>query len=76
MLLAKTSMENTLRFLFQRRFRRGQTLVEYALILAFIAVVAIGVLTALGGTTRNVYAGVSVQLTTAQAGGVTGGTSH
>jgi Flp pilus assembly pilin Flp len=59
-----------------RTGRRGQTLVEYALILAFVAVVAIGVLMALGGTTRSAFAGVSVQLATAQAGGASGGTGH
>jgi len=48
---------------------RGQTLVEYALILAFIAVVAIAVLASLGGTVKKTFAGVNTQLSTAQNGG-------
>ena len=56
--------------------QRGQTLVEYALILAFVAVVAIGVLMTLGATTKNTVANVSVQLGKAQAGGASGGTAH
>jgi len=50
--------------------------VEYALILAFVAVVAIGVLMTLGATTKNTVANVSVQLGKAQAGGASGGTAH
>ena len=56
-----------------RSTRRGQTLVEYALILAFIAVVAIGVLIALGGSVKTTFANVNIQLTTAQAGGASTG---
>ena len=52
--------------------RRGQTLVEYALILAFIAVVAIGVLMTMGNTVKTTFAYTNVQLATAQQGG-TGG---
>jgi len=54
----------------RRTSRRGQTLVEYALILAFIAVVAIGVLMAMGGTIKKTFAGVNTQLATAKNGGV------
>jgi Flp pilus assembly pilin Flp len=60
----------------QRAERRGQTLVEYALILAFIAIVAIAVLMSLGAQTKSNLAGVSVQLSKAQAGGNSGGTAH
>ena len=37
----------------------GQTLAEYALILALIAVVVVGVVFTLGGTIRNLFASVS-----------------
>jgi Flp pilus assembly pilin Flp len=50
--------------------RRGQTLVEYSLILAFIAVVAISVLRTLGSTVKTTFANTNVQLSTAQLGGV------
>ena len=43
--------------------KKGQTLVEYALILAFISVVAISVLIALGGQVRSVYSTITSQLT-------------
>ncbi len=46
--------------------RNGQTLVEYALILAFISVVAISVLISLGSQVKNVFSSVSSQLKTAQ----------
>ncbi len=42
--------------------RKGQTLVEYALILAFISVVAISVLIALGNEIKTVFTGISNQL--------------
>jgi len=49
-------------------------LVEYALILAFIAVVAIGVLMAMGGSVTGVFNTVNTQLDNATKGGVqTGG---
>ncbi len=47
--------------------RKGQTLVEYALILAFIAVVAIGVLYALGGQVTQIFSTVTSQLANANA---------
>lgn len=37
------------------RRREGQTLVEYSLILTFVALVVIGVITALGGTISSVF---------------------
>jgi Flp pilus assembly pilin Flp len=48
----------------------GQTLAEYALILAFISVVAISTLLAMGGQVSNVYSTVTVQLHDAGNGGV------
>ena len=45
--------------------KKGQTLVEYALILAFISVVAISVLIALGGQVKQVYSTITSQLQTA-----------
>jgi Flp pilus assembly pilin Flp len=47
--------------------KRGQTLVEYALILAFIAVVAISVLINLGETVRGVFSTINSQLKLAQS---------
>ena len=54
-----------------RRLRknRGQTLVEYALILAFISVVAISVLVAMGVQVKAVFTTVSSQLAIAGNGG-------
>jgi Flp pilus assembly pilin Flp len=46
----------------RRKCRKGQTLVEYALILAFISVVAISVLIALGGKVSAVYSTISSQI--------------
>ena len=45
--------------------KKGQTLVEYALILAFISVVAISVLVALGGQVNRIFSTVTSQLSTA-----------
>ena len=42
--------------------KKGQTLVEYALILAFISVVAISVLIALGGQVKAVFSTITSQL--------------
>jgi Flp pilus assembly pilin Flp len=52
---------------------RGQTLVEYALILAFISVVAIGVLITMGGQTSNTYSIINQQMSNATVAG--GGSS-
>ncbi len=49
------------------RRRRGQTLVEYALILAFISVVAISVLISLGNAIKGTYTKISSVLASAQA---------
>ena len=53
--------------LMRRRSRKGQTLVEYALILAFIAVVAISVLINLGTTIRGTFSKINSQLEVAQS---------
>jgi len=42
--------------------KKGQTLVEYALILAFISVVAISVLIALGNQVTKVFSTITSQL--------------
>ncbi len=42
--------------------RRGQTLVEYALILAIISVVAISVLITLGGQVKTIYSNINTSL--------------
>ena len=47
--------------------KKGQTLVEYALILAFISVVAISVLIALGGQVNRIFSSITSQLVTAGA---------
>ena len=47
--------------------KKGQTLVEYALILAFISVVAISVLIALGGQVKNVFSTINSQLASANS---------
>ncbi len=48
--------------------KTGQTLVEYALILAFISVVAIVVLQALGSKVQQVFSTIGNQLNVAQSG--------
>jgi len=45
--------------------RRGQTLVEYALILAFVSVVAISVLLRLGEEIKTVFTTITSQLSIA-----------
>ena len=49
--------------------KKGQTLVEYALILAFISVVAISVMIALGGLVKAVYTTITSQLSYAAGSG-------
>ena len=54
--------------LFQKRKRRrGQTMVEYALILAFISLVAISVLSALGKQVKAVFTVITSQMAAAQS---------
>jgi Flp pilus assembly pilin Flp len=47
--------------------RKGQTLVEYALILAIISVVAIGVMISLGQQVKGVYSTITSVVASAQA---------
>ncbi len=47
--------------------KKGQTLVEYALILAFISVVAISVLIALGNQVKSVFTTITSQLAVASS---------
>jgi Flp pilus assembly pilin Flp len=49
------------------RRRKGQTLVEYALILAFISVVAIAVLIALGSQIKGVFTTITSQIAIASS---------
>jgi Flp pilus assembly pilin Flp len=49
--------------------KRGQTLVEYALILAIISVVAISSLMAMGGQVKSVFTTVNRQMAVANNGG-------
>ena len=51
----------------RRPHRRGQTLVEYALILAIISVVAIGVMINLGQQVKGVYSTITSVVASAQA---------
>jgi Flp pilus assembly pilin Flp len=51
----------------KRKSKKGQTLVEYALILAFISVVAISVLINIGNTIRSVFSTINSQLKMAQS---------
>lgn len=53
----------------RKRQKRGQTLVEYALILAFISVVAISVLIRLGNEVKLIFTTITSQL-------VVAGSSH
>ena len=53
------SAKKTLR---RMKSKKGQTLVEYALILAFISVVAISVLIALGNQVKGVFSTINSQL--------------
>jgi Flp pilus assembly pilin Flp len=47
--------------------RQGQTLVEYALILAFISVVAISVLIRLGDELKSIFTTITSQLAVASS---------
>jgi Flp pilus assembly pilin Flp len=50
-----------------RRSRLGQTLVEYALILAIISLVAVGVMINLGQKVGSVYSAITSDVASAQA---------
>jgi Flp pilus assembly pilin Flp len=51
----------------RRIYSRGQTLVEYALILAIISVVAIGVMISMGQQIKGVYSTITSVVASAQA---------
>jgi len=51
----------------QKRHKKGQTLVEYALILAFISVVAISVLIRLGNEVKLIFTTITSQLAVASS---------
>jgi Flp pilus assembly pilin Flp len=50
-----------------RKSKKGQTLVEYALILAFVSVVAISVLIRLGAEIKSVFTTITSQLAISQS---------
>ena len=52
--------------------KRGQTLVEYALIIAFISVVAIAALLSMGTQVQAAYTTVDRQMSAAENGGASG----
>ena len=54
---------------YRKQSKKGQTLVEYALILAFISVVAISVLINLGKEINRIFSSITSQISTV-------GTSH
>ena len=51
----------------KRRTRRGQTLVEYGLILVVVSIIAIGVLIMLGNQTKRLYSSINSQIERAAA---------
>jgi Flp pilus assembly pilin Flp len=57
-------MKNSIR---RKKANSGQTLVEYALILAFISVVAIAVLISLGGQIKGTFTKITSTLSSAQS---------
>ena len=48
-----------------RTDERGVTMIEYALIAGLISVVAIALLTAMGGSVKNIFTSINNALTTA-----------
>jgi Flp pilus assembly pilin Flp len=50
---------------FRKKSKKGQTLVEYALILAFIAVVVISVLASLGHQINGTFSRITSDISTA-----------
>lgn len=54
-----TNAQVTLR---RMKSKKGQTLVEYALILAFISIVAVSVLIAMGNQIKTVFTSISSQI--------------
>ncbi len=60
-------MKRQVRQPLRRRSNRGQTLVEYALILAFVSVCAISVLIRLGAEVKTVFSTITSQLAVASS---------
>jgi Flp pilus assembly pilin Flp len=57
-----------LKFLLLLRAKnRGQTLVEYSLIIAFIVILAVSVMASLGGTVRGMFSNDDSQIQAAEA---------
>jgi Flp pilus assembly pilin Flp len=59
--------------------RRGQTLAEYSLVLAFISLVGIGALLAMGNQVKGTFSTINSQFATTPAaspGGGSGSSSH
>jgi Flp pilus assembly pilin Flp len=52
----------------RNRRRRGQTLVEYALIVSIISIVAVGVLITLGQQTHAIYTMINSQIARSSTG--------
>jgi Flp pilus assembly pilin Flp len=50
----------------------GQDLVEYSLLMAFIALAAISLLNGIGGSIRSLFTGMNTALTTASTAASTG----
>ena len=65
--MIKKAITNANIALRRMKSRKGQTLVEYALILAFISVVAISVLIALGNQVKSVFTTITSQIAIAQS---------
>ena len=61
-MMTRIKIRMTSLFRLRRQNRRGQTLVEYALILALISVVAISVLISLGSHVKAVYSTITSQV--------------
>lgn len=54
-----------------RKSRRGATALEYALVLAFVAVVVLAALVALGGTLTNTMTTIGTKVTKAGSSSMT-----
>jgi Flp pilus assembly pilin Flp len=61
-------MHTNLTFRRRLRARRGQTLVEYALILALIVVISVAVLLQMGGTLHALYSTIDSQVARTSTG--------
>ncbi len=50
-----------------RQSQKGQTLVEYALILCILTIIALGIFTVLGNRVKLIFSGIDLILDTAQS---------